>query len=120
MARAKSPYIVAASGELAPGERKFVQVAGREVGLFNVGGRLQAVSNVCPHRGAPVCRGTVTGTALPSRPGEFVWGREGQILRCPWHGWEFDLLTGVALAQPTLRLKQYPVTEVDGRVLIWL
>ena len=26
------------------------------------------------------------------------WGREGEILACPWHGWEFDLLTGAALA----------------------
>jgi 3-phenylpropionate/trans-cinnamate dioxygenase ferredoxin subunit len=116
----KVVHVVASTAELPIAGRKLVRVAGREIGLFNVGGSLRAVVNVCPHRGAPVCRGTLMGTALPSRPGEFVWGKEGEILRCPWHGWEFDLLTGQALTSPGVRLKLLPVSVDEDRVLVWL
>ena len=51
------------------------------------------------------------GTALPSRPGEYRWAREGEILRCPWHGWEFDLTTGRSIFNPhRTRVKRYEVT----------
>ena len=109
-------YPVATLAELPPGGRKIVEVAGKSIGLFNVGGRLVAVLNVCPHELAPVCLGRVGGTTLPSAPGEYCWGREGEILACPWHGWEFDLLTGEALADPKKRLRRYPVT-VEGETV---
>src|SRR5436190_19961643 len=84
-------HLVARTSELPPGARKIVEVAGRSIGIFNVHGRYVAVLNVCPHEQAPVCRGRVGGTTLPSGPGEYCWGRAGEILACPWHGWEFDL-----------------------------
>ena len=107
---------VATVAELPPGSRKIVEVEGRSIGIFNVNGRYVAVLNVCPHELAPVCRGRVGGTTLPSAPGEYCWGREGEILACPWHGWEFDLLTGKALADPRKRLRLYPV-RVEGDTL---
>lgn len=106
-------HAVGAVAELPPGARKIVEVEGRSIGVFNVNGRFVAVLNVCPHELAPVCRGRVGGTTLPSPPGEYCWGREGEILACPWHGWEFDLLTGNALADPKKRLRLYPVS-VEG------
>ena len=81
--------------------------------MFNVGGRLYAVRNVCPHQGAPLCRGTVSGTMLPSAPQEYVYGMEDRILRCPWHGWEFHLDTGESLTNAKRRVRTYPVT-IDG------
>jgi nitrite reductase (NADH) small subunit len=110
---------VAQLDELPIGGRKLVEVNGKSVGLFNVKGRLIAVLNVCPHELAPVCRGRVSGTTLPSPPGEYIWGREGEILACPWHGWEFDLTTGQALADKR-RLRLYPVTVQDNTVYITL
>lgn len=95
--------------EIAPGERKIVDVSGKSIGIFNVNGTFAAVLNVCPHELAPVCLGSVGGTTLPSAPGEYRWGREGEILTCPWHGWEFDLLTGACLTDKR-RLRTYPVT----------
>ena len=48
---------------------------------------------------------------LPSAPGEYLWAREGEILRCPWHGWEFDLTTGCAICEPDrTRVRTYEVT----------
>jgi nitrite reductase/ring-hydroxylating ferredoxin subunit len=52
--------------------------------------------------------------------GEFRWGREGEILACLWHSWEFDPLTGRALADRRRRLRLYPVTVEDGTVFITL
>ena len=60
------------------------------------------------------------GRASEIAPGEWRWGREGEILACPWHGWEFDLLTGQALADPRDRLRLYPVTVEDGTVFVLL
>ena len=111
---------VARASEIGPGEVRLVEVGGRSVGVFNVGGRFVAVLNVCPHELAPVCRGRVGGTTLPSAPGEYRWGREGEILACPWHGWEFDLLTGRALADPRVRLRLYPVTVEDDTIFVTL
>jgi 3-phenylpropionate/trans-cinnamate dioxygenase ferredoxin subunit len=104
---------VAKVGELAPGGCKLVTVKRYSIGLFNVNGEYKAALNLCPHELAPLCKGRVSGTTLPSKPGEFIWGREGEILSCPWHGWEFDLLTGAMLADERVRVRMYPV-EVDG------
>jgi nitrite reductase (NADH) small subunit len=111
--RERRRVLAATTGELPPGGRKIVDIAGQSIGLFNVHGTFVAALNVCPHELAPVCLGRLGGTTLPSLPGEIRWGRDGEILACPWHGWEFDLLTGRALADRQKHLRLFPV-EVDG------
>lgn len=102
---------VARLSELPPGARKIVEVGGRSIGIFNLDGELYAVRNSCPHQGAPLCLGSIGGTAAESRPGEYVWEREGEILRCPWHGWEFDITTGRSVFNPhKTRVRSYEVT----------
>ncbi|HUT76084.1 MAG TPA: Rieske (2Fe-2S) protein [Polyangia bacterium] len=97
--------------ELPPGSRKIVEIGGRSIGVFNVDGEFFALRNSCPHQGAPLCQGSIGGTAAPSAPGEYVWGREGEILRCPWHGWEFDITTGKSVFNPhRMRVKSFTVT----------
>ncbi|HVL84491.1 MAG TPA: Rieske 2Fe-2S domain-containing protein [Pseudonocardia sp.] len=101
--------------EIPPGSRRIVEVDGRSIGVFNVGGRFYALRNICPHQGAPLCLGSVGGTAVPSRPGEYVWAREGEILTCPWHGWEFDLTTGRSVFNPhRTRVRSYDVSVRSG------
>ena len=108
-------YVIATTRELPPGTSKIVNVAGRSIGVFNVKGEYFALKNVCPHQGAPLCLGEVTGTLLPSRPGEFVYGRDGEIVRCPWHGWEFDIKTGKSFFNPhRVRVRTYEVTVESG------
>jgi 3-phenylpropionate/trans-cinnamate dioxygenase ferredoxin subunit len=104
--------------ELPPGERKIVEVQGRSIGVFNVHGTYYALRNSCPHQGAPLCLGAITGMTMPSKPGENVWAREGEILRCPWHGWEFDVASGRSVCNPhRTRVKTYEVTvEEDESV----
>jgi nitrite reductase (NADH) small subunit len=108
---------VATAAEIPPGSRKIVQVEGRSIGIFNIDGDFVTILNVCPHELAPVCLGRVGGTTLPSPPGELIWGREGEILACPWHGWEFDLRAGRALADKR-RLRLYPTHVENGKVVI--
>jgi nitrite reductase (NADH) small subunit len=103
---------------LPPGARVVREIAGRSIGLFNVGGRFYALQNRCPHRGGPVCLGPVTGTALPSDVLLYDYGREGEIVRCAWHGWEFDIATGRAVVDPTVRARTYPVEVKDGRLYV--
>jgi nitrite reductase/ring-hydroxylating ferredoxin subunit len=106
-------HVVAHVAEIPPGERLIVSVAGRSIGVFNVSGRFYAVRNSCPHQGGELCRGSLVGLATAERPGEIRYSREGEILKCPWHGWEFDLATGRSVFDPNrTRVKSYPV-EVE-------
>jgi 3-phenylpropionate/trans-cinnamate dioxygenase ferredoxin subunit len=106
-----SQHIVGRVEDLPPGQRKIVEVEGQSIGVFNVGGTFYALKNRCPHQGGPLCQGSLKGTTLPSPPGEYRWGREGEILRCPWHGWEFDVTTGRSLWHPQrCRVRAYEVT----------
>ena len=106
-----SKYVVGTTEEIGPGARKIVEVNGISIGVFNVNGTYYALRNRCPHQGAPLCLGSVKGTTLPSQPGEYVWAREGEILRCPWHGWEFDITTGRSVCNPRrTRVRSYDVT----------
>lgn len=101
---------VATVSEIPPGSRKIVQVAGRSIGVFNVEGRFFAVRNSCPHQGGPLCLGPTLGLITAERPGEVSFERAGEILRCPWHGWEFDLATGRSIFDPSrTRVKSYQV-----------
>ncbi|MBA2596503.1 MAG: Rieske (2Fe-2S) protein [Chloroflexota bacterium] len=106
-------HIVAHVADIPPGERLIVEIAGRSIGIFNVGGCFYALKNSCPHQGGKLCLGRTVGLASAARPGEISYTREGEILRCPWHGWEFDLATGRSVFDPhRTRVKSYPV-EVE-------
>jgi 3-phenylpropionate/trans-cinnamate dioxygenase ferredoxin subunit len=112
-------HIIGPASELPVGSRKIVEIGGRTIGVFNVNGTFYALRNLCPHQAAPLCKGHVTGTTLPSQPGEYKWDRDGEILRCPWHGWEFDITTGRSVFNPhKLRVKTYEVTVERGGELV--
>lgn len=102
------PHPVGLADEIKPGSSKIVDIAGRSIGVFNVDGTYYAIRNVCPHQLAPLCRGRVTGTTKPSPVGEYRYGQEGQIIHCPWHGWEFDITTGKSVFNPNrMRVPKY-------------
>jgi nitrite reductase (NADH) small subunit len=111
-------YLVCAADDLAPGERIIRDFDGLSIGVFNVGGRFHALHNRCPHRGGALCLGPVTGTALGDAGFGFVYGREGEVIRCAWHGWEFEIATGRALADDKVRAKTYPVELENGSVYV--
>lgn len=104
-------HVVGRASEVGPGDRRIVEAEGRSIGVFNVDGAYYALRNSCPHQAAPLCLGSIKGMTMPGKPGEYVWAREGEILRCPWHGWEFDITTGRSIFNPhRMRVKAYDVT----------
>jgi 3-phenylpropionate/trans-cinnamate dioxygenase ferredoxin subunit len=110
---------VAHVSEIPPGQRKLVTVAGREIVVFNVGGAFFAIANRCPHQGGRLCEGSLVGLVESREPGRYQRSRPGEIVRCPWHGWEFDLRTGRSACEPArLRTRVYDVAvaPADGYV----
>jgi 3-phenylpropionate/trans-cinnamate dioxygenase ferredoxin subunit len=108
-------YIVATVAEIPPGERKIVELSGRLIGVFNVKGNFFALRNRCPHQGGPLCQGKFTGLIQANKPGEYDYSRPGEIIRCPWHGWEFDVRTGQSWVDPAqTRVRQYEVKLARG------
>ncbi|QDP95357.1 Rieske (2Fe-2S) protein [Microlunatus elymi] len=114
-------YEVARLSEIPDRGILLVTLGNLEIGLYRAGDTVRAWRNHCPHMAAPVCRGNVTGTMLTGDVYEYEYGRDGEILQCPWHGWEFDLETGRHLAPGSwARLRGYPTEVVDGIVLLHL
>lgn len=112
-------HIVAAVAELPPGSRKIVRVGNREIGVFNVKGEFYALRNLCPHRSGPLCLGRVRPLVVTEGLFELAHEREGEILKCPWHQWEFDIKTGRALYDPALRVKTYKVQQEGDEVVLY-
>jgi len=111
-------HVVAAVGEIAPGTCRIVTVSGRELGVYNVHGEYYALINRCPHAGAALCTGPILPEFKSDRPGEYRLTRHGEMLRCPWHGWEFDIRTGQSWCHPdSVKARTYQVEVVAGEAL---
>ena len=117
--RGPREVVVCKLDELPPGERREIDVGGRHaVCVFNVAGELVALRNLCPHRGGALTRGFVGPLVTADAPGGFRYEREGEILHCPTHQWEFDLKTGCALHDPRLCAKTYRVSVRGDQVIL--
>ena len=84
---------VAKLPEVPEGKPKAVRVKGHSIALFNIGGRIYATDNQCPHMGYPLTRGAI---------------RHG-VLTCDWHGWSFDLEGGGCFVGGCDDLATFPV-----------
>jgi len=105
--------------ELPPGSVTIVPRGKFGIGVYNVGGSFFALTNYCLHRGAPLCRGQVTGKVVAGDgPYESKMVGVGEFLRCPWHGWEFEIATGRAVAYPEKAIRTYPVLVENGTVIL--
>lgn len=114
-------YVVGKIEELPPGGREIVPVGGKGgIGVFNVKGSFYALKNLCPHKGEPLCHGRLRPHVMSGNVYELHREREDEILKCPWHQWEFEVKTGVALYSPDLRVKTYPVRVEGDQVVLLL
>jgi nitrite reductase/ring-hydroxylating ferredoxin subunit len=87
--------------ELPAGTSKTCRVNGKEVGIYNVGGKIYACENTCFHQGAPLADGRL----------------DGQVITCPWHSWKYDVTTGVCTRDDSVTLKTYKV-KVEGEDIL--
>ena len=114
-------HVVGKVKELPPGERKLVRVGGESgIGVFNVKGCFYALKNLCPHKGGPLCQGRIRRHVTSPDVYQLKHEGIGEVLKCPWHQWEFDLRTGKALYDSRLQAKTYPVTVEDGEIVLHL
>ena len=95
---------VAEISDLKSCENKVVNVDGNEVALFNVGGEFFAIGNTCAHRGGPLGEGFL----------------EDGIVTCPWHGWRFDVKTGISPVMPAAKVPSYKVKVEGNDVMVSL
>jgi nitrite reductase (NADH) small subunit len=93
---------VAKVADVADGTAKVVEAGGKQIALFNVGGKLYAIDNTCKHRGGPLAEGEIDGTTVI----------------CPWHGWEYDITTGANLDDASVKLGCYPLKTDGDDILI--
>ncbi len=112
-------YVVARVDEVPPGERLIVDVRGRSVGIFNLGGVFYALRNSCPHEGGPVCAGDLVGLLESDAPGQYTFDPNPRFVQCPWHGWEYDIKTGQSWCEPhSNATRSYTVEVRPGKHIV--
>jgi naphthalene 1,2-dioxygenase system ferredoxin subunit len=80
-----------------------LQVGGRDIAIYKVGGEVFATDNTCTHGHARLCDGFL----------------DGHEIECPLHQGKFNVRDGQPTCAPvTEALRCYPVRIVDGRVLL--
>jgi nitrite reductase/ring-hydroxylating ferredoxin subunit len=78
------------------GDRAFAQIDGVEVAVFRINGELFAMANYCVHQGGPLCEGDLRGRYdIGDDSWEWTFDPQKKNVICPWHGWKFDVTTGV-------------------------
>lgn len=93
---------VTSKNEVAPNQGKVVEIGGQQIALFNVGGQICAINNICPHRGGPLGEGDL----------------EGSVVTCPWHGWQFDVKTGTNPVNPAAHVRTFACKVEDSDIWV--
>ena len=107
-------HVVCKVGEIPVNSGHLVKAEGREIAVFNLGDRYRAIANRCPHEGADLCRGKIAAFVDATSPGQFTVDESRVMVRCPWHGWEFDVETGRSYCDPNrVRVKAFEVDVGD-------
>jgi nitrite reductase (NADH) small subunit len=103
--------------ELPPGELRTATAGGISVVVVRApDGGVYALRDVCPHRGGPLGHGRLENAVDGSDTGDYSRS-DDLILRCPWHGHEFDVKTGHCLADPDAGVRTYNVS-IDGKMIV--
>jgi 3-phenylpropionate/trans-cinnamate dioxygenase ferredoxin subunit len=111
--------VVCPADELAPGQMRTVMRGDTPVVVVRTSaGELHALRGWCAHQGAMLGAGRLTWLTSADEPGSYELTRPAEILKCPWHSFEYDVATGRCLTDPRLRLRTYPVSEEGGLVVL--
>ncbi len=93
---------VASIHEIPEGRSKLFNIDGKPIAVFNIKGRYHAVLNVCPHRGGPLCEGDL----------------DESVISCPWHGFQFDVVSGTCMMDPMTRATTFEVKVEGDKIFI--
>jgi len=98
------PISVANADDVTSGTGIVVEVNGTSLAVFNVKGSFYAIDNTCKHRGGPLGEGDL----------------DGEVVTCPWHGWEYNVKTGACVTNPSTCVKTYPIVLEGGKLKVEL
>jgi nitrite reductase/ring-hydroxylating ferredoxin subunit len=111
------------ASDFADPGRKVIDVDGTEFAVFHVRGEFSAFENVCTHMGGPACQGKMLPLVVEdvqpdgtSRGMQF--SKNAYNVICPWHGFEYDIRTGIHAGYPRFKLRSTPVRVEAGNVLV--
>jgi 3-phenylpropionate/trans-cinnamate dioxygenase ferredoxin subunit len=111
-------HVVARTSDIPPGGNKVFGIDGRDIVVFHVNGEFFALLNRCPHEGAPLEKAACVARLTSPEPGVYHRDRVGELLRCPWHGWEFDMRNGQSWFDPKrVKVRSFPVAVEKGEKL---
>ena len=113
-----SEVVVCDVADLAGGKLQSVAVGRTRLVAAMAAGEVKVFFGACPHQGAPLEKGRIVPELVSDRPGELRLLPESQLLRCPWHGYEFELREGRAITDADVCLRFVPCTVADGKVLV--
>jgi nitrite reductase (NADH) small subunit len=82
-------------------------------------GNYHVLRNTCAHQGAPLSAGMLEPMVVSDKPGCYAISEGKDVLRCPWHAYEYDIDTGRSPSDPDrMRVKSYPVSVENGEVKV--
>jgi len=88
--------------EIRPGECKVAVAGDQKIAIANINGSFYAIANECPHKGGPLGDGCL----------------KGELLKCPWHDWHFNVITGENDQSENVKLKTYRLAIEDERIWV--
>jgi nitrite reductase (NADH) small subunit len=113
---------IAKVSELKELEPRIVKVRELNIAIYKHKDRFYAYLDRCPHQGGPPCEGGVVGNVecevSPSGARKEFTSTERYNILCPWHGFDFDLETGVCKSNQKYRLRSYRVVAEGDDVLV--
>jgi nitrite reductase (NADH) small subunit len=111
---------VCAADALARGEKLAVEAGGRRIVVVRADdGSFHALADICPHQGARLSDGRLGGAVAAARIGETAAAYGGEVIRCPWHNFAFDVRTGCSLLEPErYRVRRYEVAVEGDAVMV--
>ncbi len=98
---------VADASDFSAGVAKEFVVEGNVIAVFHDGEALFALDGLCAHQGGPIAKGTLSRTD---------GGKT--CVTCPWHGWQYELETGIQTVNRQPLQRTFPVRVRNGRVEI--
>lgn len=110
----KDGILVGKTADFKDGDRKIIPNGTSEIGVYFVKGEWYAYQNLCPHQGGPACEGLMMAKveeviAEDKTYKGMRFNHDEMHIVCPWHGWEYDLASGVMVADRTFKLRKYDV-----------
>jgi nitrite reductase (NADH) small subunit len=113
-------HLVCKYDELKQGGKKAVSIDRKAIVVVRSdNGEVYALRDVCPHKGPCLSLGMIDKSCTGEEAGKYIFEKEKEVIRCPWHSWEFDIKTGRSLFDPeNVKVKTYETTVENNMVFV--